>query len=240
MKQNQLAENWFLGFIDWAARTRWMMALVILTCLGVGGWGFYAYYGPQFEWIGTANWFVFPFVPDCPLFVYLFAFVVIGKYVGVESPTFTAFVALGNIKYGVWTVFVLLYYFDNFFGGAGAEAWFRGVILALHVGMVPLGILLWRSLPSLRPVPIAAVLGALLVYDYFDYFFTLDYQVYPVGLPNHRSVYAPYTWQELGLVPWFTIAESFLLAGGLYVLNATTSRRVIERGVPAATPAPRP
>ena len=218
-----------------------MMALVILTCLAVGGWGFYAYYGPQFEWIGTENWFVFPFVPDCPLFVYLFAFVMIGRYARIEHPAFTAFVALGNIKYGLWTIFILLYYYERFFGGGGGDAWFRSIILALHVGMVPLGLLLWRMLPRLKPIWIVAVTAGLLVYDYFDYFFTDQYQVYPVGLP-YRGAHQPLPWQELGLVPWFTIAETLVLAGWLYWLNATTSPRVLADAVthPERTPSSRP
>ena len=206
--------NWFLRFIDWSGRTTWMMTLVIITCLLVGGWGFYAYYGPQFAWIGLDNWYVYPFVPDCPLFVYLFALVMIGRYLKIEHPVFTAFVALGNIKYGIWTIFVLFYYYDRFFGGG--EAGFRSIILFLHVGMIPLGILLWRTTPRLTAPQYAGILGAFLVFDYFDYFFTDAYQIYPVGLPNDAG-HRPWSVQELGLVPWFTILESLVLVAWMYL-----------------------
>jgi uncharacterized membrane protein YpjA len=222
--------NWLFRFIDWSGRTPWMIAWVLAACFLIGGWGFYAYYGPQFEWIGLENWYVFPFVPDCPLFVYLFAFVILGRYLGVENPAFTAFVAIGNIKYGIWTVFVLFYYFDRFFGGD--EALLRSTILLLHVGMVPLGILLWRTTPRLPGWQYAAVLGVLLVFDYFDYFFTNKYQIYPVGLPND-GVYDPWSFQELGLVPWFTIAESILLVAWIYLARTA----YVPRGRPEA-PAP--
>lgn len=207
-----------------------MMALVIVTCLAVGGWGFYAYYGPQFAWIGVENWYVWPFVPDCPLFVYLFVAAMGLLYLGRSNPTFTAFVAVGNIKYGTWTIFVLLYYFERFFGTGGSEAVFRSIILSLHIGMVPLGILLWRTLPRMRTAQVAIVLAAMLLYDYMDYFFTDRYQVYPVGLPNH-GVLDPYSWQELGLVPWFTIAETLALCGLLYRLNVHQ-----PKPAPAAAP----
>lgn len=225
--------NWFFRFLDWSRRTPWMMAWVLAACLAIGGWGFYAYYGPQFRWIGLEHWYVFPFVPDCPLFVYLFALVILGSYVGIGHPAFTAFVALGNIKYGVWTIFVLLYYFDQFFGGG--ENAFRSIILLLHVGMVPLGILLWRTLPRLRAPHYAGVLGALLVYDYFDYFFTQSYQVYPDGLPN-RGVYNPLSWQELGLVPWFTILETLLLVAWLFLSQAQYETRSARHAAAAAEP----
>ena len=225
--------NWFLRFIDWSGRTWWMMAWVIVACLLIGGWGFYAYYGPQFEWIGLEHWYVYPFVPDCPLFVYLFAFVMIGRYLNIEHPAFTAFVALGNIKYGIWTIFVLFYYFDIFF--AGGEAAFRSVILLLHVGMVPLGILLWRTTPRLPSWQYASILGALLVFDYFDYFFTDEYQVYPVGLP-YRGQHEPLSLADLGLVPWFTILESLVLTAGLYLSKTQYEARSRERL--AAQPAP--
>lgn len=210
-----------------------MMALVIATCLLVGGWGFYAYYGPQFAWIGLENWYVYPFVPDCPLFVYLFAFVMIGRYLKIEHPAFTAFVAIGNIKYGVWTIFVLFYYYEQFFGGG--EAGFRSIILLLHVGMVPLGILLWRTTPRLPTFQYAAILGAFLVFDYFDYFFTDAYQVYPVGLPND-GVHRPWSAARLGLVPWFTIAESLLLVAWMYLAKTQYETRATHAGTQPSLP----
>jgi uncharacterized membrane protein YpjA len=221
-------------FLDWARGTLWLMVLVMLTCLAVGGWGFYAYYGPQFEWIGASNWFVYPFVPDCPLFVYLFVAAMGLIYLGRANPTFIAFVALGNIKYGIWTIFVLFYYYERFFGGGGSEAVFRSLILSLHIGMVPLGILLWRTLGRMRAHQVGIVLGLMLVYDYFDYFFTDAYQVYPVGLPNN-GVHNPYSWQELGLVPWFTIAQSLVLCALLYWWNV---RKAPTRAAGVAQAAP--
>jgi uncharacterized membrane protein YpjA len=233
--------NWLFRFIDWSGRTKWMMAWVILTCLLVGGWGFYAYYGPQFQWIGLEHWYVYPFVPDCPLFVYLFAFVMLGRYAKIESPAFTAFVALGNIKYGVWTAFVLFYYFERFFGGA--EGGFRSVILLLHFAMVPLGILLWRTTPRLRSSQYVGVLAAFLVFDYFDYFFTRDYQVYPVGLPNHGGPHnTPFSATELGLVPWFTILESIVLVAWLYLAQSQYEPRHadVSEGTRAPVPVDEP
>ena len=215
-----------------------MMALVVAACLLIGGWGFYAYYGPQFAWIGLENWFVYPFVPDCPLFVYLFALVIIGRYLKIEHPAFTAFVALGNIKYGVWTIFVLFYYYERFFGGG--ESGFRSLILLLHVGMVPLGILLWRTTPRLSLPQYAGILGAFLVFDYFDYFFTNAYQVYPVGLPND-GVHRPWSATRLGLVPWFTIAESVLLVAWFYLAKAQyVTRRAPMDAKPAMAPTDEP
>lgn len=195
-----------------------MMGLLLLASLGIGGWGFYAYYGLQFEWVGLGRWYYFPFIPDCPLFVYLFVVAVVGMYWGLRSPAFVALAALGNIKYGIWTVFVLLYYFERFFQGTRQEAILRVVILALHVGMVPMGILLWRTLPRLPLRSILLVLGVLLLFDYVDYFLQSDVQLYPIGLPNagyQDGVPRPLSATGLGWVPWFTLAETALLVGGL-------------------------
>lgn len=211
--------HWFFRFLDWSRRTPWMMALVLLASLAIGGWGFYAYYGLQFEWVGLDQWYYFPFIPDCPLFVYLFVAAIVGMYWGIRWPGFVAFAALGNIKYGIWTVFVLLYYFDRFFAGEKTEALFRVLILALHVGMVPMGILLWRTLPPLRRGTLLRVLVALLVFDYVDYFLQSEVQLYPIGLPNagyRDGVPAPLSAVDLGWVPWFTLAETLLLAYGLH------------------------
>jgi uncharacterized membrane protein YpjA len=223
---------WFFRFLDWARRTAWLMTLVVLTCLAVGGWGFYDYYGLQFEWIGLSHWYVFPFVADCPLFVYFFVVGIGLHYLRRAHPAFTAFAAIGNIKYGIWTVFVLLYYYDRFFG-PGGDSVLRAAILALHVGMVPLGLVLWRTLPRMKAAHLGIATGVLLVFDYVDYFFTRDYQIYPIGLPNH-GVDHPYTWQELGLVPWFTIAETLGLAALMWYLNVAHEPHV--EPAPAAQP----
>lgn len=237
-----MTDNWFLQFLDWCRRTRWVTATTILLCLGIGGWGFYAYYGPQFEWIGLEHWYVWPFVPDCPLFVYLFALVVLGQYAGWSHPAITAFVAVGNVKYGVWTVFVLLYYFDLFFG-PGGDNLLRSTILLLHVGMIPLGLLLWRTFDSLKRIHLALILAGLLVFDYFDYFFTGRYQIYPIGLPfaaySQEGVPLPLSYADLGLVPWFTLAETVLLTWWLYATRVLPRRRGIAMAAPQ-NPGPKP
>lgn len=239
-----MTDNVLIRFLDWCRRTRWVMAATLLLCLGVGGWGFYAYYGPQFEWIGAEHWYVWPFVPDCPLFVYLFAFVMVGQYLGKSHAAVTAFVAAGNIKYGVWTVFVLLYYFERFFG-PGGDNLLRSTILLLHVGMIPLGLLLWRTVGSVRRLHLAFIFAALVVYDYFDYFFTGRYQIYPIGLPfagySDAGVPLPLSYADLGLVPWFTLAETVLLTWWLYATRVIAPQRTIAAPTPTPQdPASRP
>ena len=211
-----MAFDGILRLLDWALRTPWLLWLLGLFTISVTTWGFVEYYGPQFEWIhaatGSSEWWVYPFVPDCPLFGMVFVVVLGLRRLGFYNNTVAAFVAVGNIKYGLWTVFVLLYYFDRFFGPQSGEVVLRGVILALHVGMVPLGLLLWRGLSPLRAYQYVLVFAGQLLYDYFDYAYTDRYQVYPIGLPS-AGYGVPVPASSLGLVPIVTVLESVVLVG---------------------------
>ncbi|MCX8196937.1 MAG: DUF1405 domain-containing protein [Candidatus Micrarchaeota archaeon] len=57
------------------------------------------------------------FVPDCPLYVLLLLFGILAR--NSSHPFFSFFVSAGLAKYGLWTLFVLLFfhqfYLDNFF-----------------------------------------------------------------------------------------------------------------------------
>lgn len=170
----------------------WLVALAVLA----GVWGFTSFYGPQYPRVPAYAW---PFVPDSPLSTtaWLVAAVAIklgwdkrATFGGKTWAFFANWAAMMNIKVGLWTVFVLLYYYGHFFGAGGLEAAFQWVLVASHAGMVGLAILLLRKAQALPPVGYIAILGLALLWDFMDYYFVdlflpgSGITIFPNGVPT--------------------------------------------------------
>jgi len=52
------------------------------------------------------------FVPDCPLYVLLSLIIILGL---VKNDIFSFIVSIGMVKYGLWTVFILLFHSGFYF-----------------------------------------------------------------------------------------------------------------------------
>jgi uncharacterized membrane protein YpjA len=117
----------------------------------IGIFGSYIY---QLE---AANPLMWIFIPDCPLYVLLSTFFILG----IRNPYFRAITAAGLMKYGLWTLFALLHYPNELLLHPVGYALF-----ALHIGMA-----LQVFLPSYRleKKHIAAALAWFLLNDYVDY-----------------------------------------------------------------------
>lgn len=99
------------AFLERFATDRRLMALLVLVNLGGVAYGFY-YYGRQFEL--TPPW-LWPWVPDSPASVGLFALALALRLAHRPSQLVDWLAFIANIKVGLWTGFVLLYY-DAHFG----------------------------------------------------------------------------------------------------------------------------
>src|SRR3989338_4277161 len=103
------------------------------------------------------------FVPDCPLYVLLTLPILARK---VSSDSYSFLVSLGMFKYGLWTVFVLLFYTEYW---SHSQLWITIPFIIGHIGMALLGAAL---LPKKRVAfaVFALVLVWFLLNDYADYF----------------------------------------------------------------------
>ena len=181
---------------------RLFIPLLVITLIG-SAFGYY-YYEYQFSVTPPHLWL---FVPDCPLFTTFFAIVLIGQLMGKESPLFNAFTFAGLLKYGIWTVFVLLLYWNDYFGGG--EGLFRGVLMIAHIGMVLLALTMVNGLRRdghmgrIGKGGIYLTGAVFLIFDFFDYVVG----TYPLIPTTH-----------LGLVSWFSVGETFAVTALLLVL----------------------
>ncbi len=90
--------------------SRFAAAIITVNLAGTA-FGFY-YYREQFAATAPHLWI---FVADSPLATLLIASSLFFYIQNRKSGLLDALAAIANIKYGLWTVFILLFYFDTFF-----------------------------------------------------------------------------------------------------------------------------
>ena len=186
-----------------------LLLLLIIANLAGAFYGFFIYYPSQFVNTPLALWI---FVPDCPLYVFVFAVALLLSWKGVENDAFSFIVSIGLMKYGLWTMFALAYYGWFFFSAPYAIV--SAVIFALHFGMAAEGLV-----PRVRRCGI----GVLAIG--FAWFLLNDLMDYVVGtapyLPRGADVGAAAIFavaSTLILVPllWLTKRKGWLIPLGLY------------------------
>ncbi|MFH1695079.1 MAG: DUF1405 domain-containing protein [Candidatus Micrarchaeota archaeon] len=89
-----------------------LMYFLILANLIGAVYGFVFYYGKQFLETPLYLWL---FVPDCPLFSLFFAICLLLILLKKENSFFFFLSLAGALKYGFWTVFVLLFFNEFYF-----------------------------------------------------------------------------------------------------------------------------
>jgi uncharacterized membrane protein YpjA len=92
--------------------SRKILFFLVLANLVGAFYGFVFYYGKKFFLTPLHLWL---FVPDCPLFSFLFAFSVFLVLMDKEKSFLFFFTLAGSLKYGFWTVFVLLFFSGFYF-----------------------------------------------------------------------------------------------------------------------------
>lgn len=138
------------------------------------------------------------FVPDCPLYVLLTLPLLLGL---IRSSSFSFLVAIGMAKYGLWTVFVLLFHSSYYF-----QQDFLPITIVFiigHTGMAILGC----ALLSKKRVGVGAFslsLAWFLLNDFADYFVGT---VPPIPLSGMEAV------------KYLTIAASIAITFAFFVYN---------------------
>ncbi|MEM4554634.1 MAG: DUF1405 domain-containing protein [Candidatus Anstonellaceae archaeon] len=137
------------------------------------------------------------FVPDCPLYVLLVLPLLLRKAKGSFYPFF---VSSGLVKYGLWTVFVLVFYSDVYFAPQFFMISF--VFLLGHIGMFLEGLYFLPKNP--KPFYLSILIGWFLVNDFADYYF---------------GTAPPIPYQRRETVEGLTVASSFAIPILLFALK---------------------
>ncbi len=177
------------------------LAIFVILCNLVGSlWGFIFWYG---ETLLRTPWYAWVFVPDCPLYALLFVIPLALILLRRSRPWINALVAVGLIKYGIWTVFYWVAYWSR-----TADFNFMSVAMTLtHTGMILEGLLLLSFLRMDWPTALT-VSGWFLLNDWVDY-----------GLDYHPSIpwQVPLMWMQ-----WHTVAVTTVF---IIVYAVMASRR---------------
>jgi uncharacterized membrane protein YpjA len=121
------------------------------------------------------------FVPDCPFYVFLALLIILGI---IRNEIFSFIVSVGMVKYGLWTVFVLLFHLDVY--SQPLYFWTTIIFILGHLGMAAEGLAL---LPK-KPARLALILSLawLLLNDVSDYLWGTVPSLPPGGLEMVRNL----------------------------------------------------
>ena len=148
--------------VAWCEYRPLLKLIVIINLLGtVFGFIYYRYM------FGLTPYYLWPVVPDSPgstlLFSIALALVVLGK-----KHDWLSFLACASvIKYGLWTIFVILYFPEHFLAPEIKNFYY--LMIFLHFGMVIQPVVLSHTIGQKRSYLLIALLW-FLINDYFDYF----------------------------------------------------------------------
>ncbi|QKQ98151.1 DUF1405 domain-containing protein [Candidatus Nanohaloarchaea archaeon] len=148
-------------------------ALLLFATANILGtvFGFY-YYADQLSANPVILW---PFIPDSPIATLLAAASFLLIAYRRDRELVNAFAVIGNLKYGLWTVFVLTYYSEIFYAGNTLPMYL--FLLLSHVGMAVQALFLMEiSEVELRPLIIAA--AWFIVNDLVDYSLGIHTEIY--------------------------------------------------------------
>lgn len=182
---------------------QWVAIPIMLIGLFGSVAGFIYWYGPSFGQYPVWQW---PFVPDCPLFAFLFVPALTLILLNRSVPWFNALVALGLIKYGLWTDTYWVAYWIN----TGGHFTVEGITMAVsHFGMILEGLFLLSFLDMNWPTALLCGLWFGLC-DWMDYgpfltYPTIDIRTVPLSLMQWHTItvtvgmtalYAALAWKK--------------------------------------------
>lgn len=105
--------------------------LLDMAAINIAGtaFGFFFYY-PQ---LGDNPLYLWPFIPDSPLATVFAALTFMLIAHRKRNSIVESIAVIGNLKYGLWTVFVLIYYSEIFY--SGNPLWMYLFLLLSHLAM---------------------------------------------------------------------------------------------------------
>lgn len=168
---------------DLALDTRLVYAIIFANLAGTA-FGFY-YYLPQFSETPIYLWIL---VADSPIATLLMAGSLFLYSRNIKSSLIDGLAFVSNLKYGLWTAFVLLFYFESFWQMNSTPLYlfllFSHLAMALQIFLISdYGTFSWKDFG----------LAAL-------WFLTNDYQDYSMKIHSTLPVELEYFWNPASIV----------------------------------------
>ncbi len=145
------------------SRHRNLIILLILVNLAGTIYGWYYY---KFQ-LMVSNPILWPLITDCPNASLFFAMAAYLIYSKRKKDDFTFFASANMVKYGIWTMAILMYHRDYFF--APERYLLYSGIFVTHLFLVLEAIPLKNTISSISRRGLAVTFLWLLINDFFDY-----------------------------------------------------------------------
>ena len=136
--------------------------LIVINLAGtIYGWYYY-----RFQ-LMASNPLFWPLITDCPNATFFFVIVALLIYSKKKNDDFTFFASANMVKYGIWTMAILMYHRDYFF--APERYLLYSGIFVTHFFLVLEAIPLKNTISSISERGLAITFSWLLINDFFDY-----------------------------------------------------------------------
>jgi len=151
-----------------------LLLIVLFANLAGAAYGFFSFYSQQFLSFSPLLWI---FIPDCPLYALFFAIIALMLLFHKRNNLFFFVSFVGALKYGFWTLFVLLY-FNSFYFSPSSSLMYSVLFIA-HMGLM-LECILLLGRTQVKFSFLLVSLFWFLLNDFADYFLA----AHPVLPPN--------------------------------------------------------
>ncbi|MFA5076821.1 MAG: DUF1405 domain-containing protein [Candidatus Micrarchaeia archaeon] len=179
--------------------------ILLLLLIGANMFGFLVGMLTYYDQMVKISPLLWIFIPDCPLYVLLASLFYIGVF---KNDLLRCITAMGLLKYGIWTEFVLLGY------GKYMDSQGFGMLLAVeHVGMILQFFLISKNFD--KKILLLAT-GWFLLNDYMDYGIGLHPYVPNIDL----QLVMAFTIALSLLIPVFTYATGKWIEKSAFIANA--------------------
>ncbi|MBU1120400.1 MAG: DUF1405 domain-containing protein [archaeon] len=192
-----------------------LLALIIICNLIGFLYGLFFFYGEQLLQTEPLYWI---FVIDCPLYALLMALTLILIKLNKSFNLLYFISAAGALKYGFWTVFVLLNYSSYYFSPATSFIYF--VLLFGHIGLF-LEVFLLNGRIKLRNYFLPLALLWFLLNDAADYFFQ------SLGITN-SVIRPPIPSTAIEFMALFTITASIFFTLLAFLIYSKFKKPIIN------------
>jgi len=143
--------------------TRILTVIILINLIGTLA-GFYYYY----DQLSSSPVYLWPFIPDCPLYTMLAVVVLVTFLFTKKSVDLLSFItSIGLAKYGTWTVLVVLG-FSPFYFSINSSLY--GLLACAHVLMALEFILPLYIIKEIKKSYVVAAFAWFFLNDFFDYF----------------------------------------------------------------------
>ncbi|MFQ6063162.1 MAG: DUF1405 domain-containing protein [Methanosarcinales archaeon] len=194
--------KWILDFFAFFKKNKNARIVVLIMVLIGSIYGYYYYYE---QLISTSIYF-WIFIPDCPLFTTIYFLVLLLYIRGIQDDRLDIFTIIGLLKYGIWTMFVILLYSDYYLQPESIT--FEILLFSMHFGMPLLAFTLLQDIKKIKVKEFLAITAIFFIFDIFDYF--LD--THPIIPLDKIEVVMYFTFLESIWIPmlvWFYLKPIF-------------------------------